>query len=192
VLGAAAVALATRGEGAVTAGSALGKLLDRRRMVRKFRPTPIPDEAIARCLHAAARAPSAGNTEPWAFVVARDAAIRQRLARAALDQAFVAEAPVVIVACADVPRSKARYAARGERYAVIDVAFASLLLLLQATEEGLGACFVGAFDDARVAKAIGLPPHVLPLAVIPVGVPAERPRNVRLRPERDIVHRDRW
>jgi nitroreductase len=188
----AAVAIAARGEAAVTAASTLDALLDRRRMVRKFRPTPIPDETIARCLRAATRAPSAGNTQPWAFVVVRDAATRRQLARAALDQAFVAEAPVVVVACADVPRSQARYAARGERYAVIDVAFASLLLLLRVTEEGLGACFVGAFDDAAVAKAIGLPSHVMPLAVIPVGVPAERPRRVRLRPEGDVVHRDRW
>jgi nitroreductase len=114
------------------------------------------------------------------------------LAAACLGQRFVAEAPVAIVACTDVDRSRARYRARGERYAIIDGAFAALCLLLAVAEEGLGACFVGAFDDAEVARLLGLPAHVRPLAVIPIGHPAERPSPLPLRGSRDVTHTERW
>ncbi len=99
---------------------------------------------------------------------------------------------MVIAACADRPRSRARYGARGDRYALIDTAFASLLILLQVVEEGLGACFVGAFDDARVAEILGLPSAVQPVALIPVGRPAERPGPMPVRPPRAVRHDERW
>ncbi|MGH7818971.1 MAG: nitroreductase family protein, partial [Candidatus Binatia bacterium] len=110
----------------------------------------------------------------------------------ALGQMFVAEAPVAIVACADFSRSRPRYGARGERYALIDAAFASLLLLLGVTEAGLGATFVGAFRDAEVKRLLGLPEHVQPLAIIPVGVPAESPRPLRRRKPAEVLRRERW
>jgi nitroreductase len=193
VLAAAALALTpalVRARGATPTG--LDQLLGRRRMVRRFTDAPVDDATVNRLLRAAGRAPSAGNTQPWAFVVVRDEEKRRALAHAALDQSFVAAAPVAIVAAADARRARERYGARAERYALIDTAFASLCLLLAVTEERLGACFVGAFDDAAVARIVGLPDGVRPLAVIPVGHPAERPRAARLRPAADIVHRERW
>ena len=170
----------------------LDALLARRRMVRKFRPDPVSDEVVRRIVRAATRAPSAGHTQPWSYVVVRDAAIRRRLARAALGQMFVAEAPVVLVPCADRARSRARYGAKGDHYAVVDMAFSSLLLLLAVVEEGLGACFVGALHEDQVAEILALPESVLPLAVVPVGVPAERPRRLALRPVDDVLHGERW
>jgi nitroreductase len=170
----------------------LAPLLDRRRMVRRFTDAPIDDATVARLLAAARRAPSAGDTEPWAFVVVRDPARRRALARAALGQAFVATAPVVIVACTDTGRARPRYGERGVRYGWIDVAFASLLLLLAVAEAGLGACFVGAFDDDEVSRLLELPDAVLPVAVIPVGHPAESPRGRERRPSSEVVHRERW
>ena len=174
------------------AASPLDSLLSRRRMVRKFRADAVPDTVVQRLLATATRAPSAGNLQPWAFVVVREAATRARLAHAAHGQTFVAEAPVAIVACADPSRARPRYGSRAERYALVDTAFASLLLLLAVVEEGLGACFVGAFEDSEVRKALGLPPDVQPLAIIPVGRPAEPPRRLRRRPVADVVHRERW
>jgi nitroreductase len=170
----------------------LGGLLARRRMIRRFRPEPVSEAAIERILDAATRAPSAGHTEPWSFVVVRSPETRRRLARAALDQAFVAEAPVVVVPCIEADRSRGRYGIRGDRYGSIDVSFASMLLLLAVVEEGLGACFVGAFRDEEVARILALPASVQPLAVIPIGVPAERPPRLRRRPRRETIHRERW
>jgi len=175
-----------------TKGGALDSLLRQRRMVRKFRADPVDEATVARLIATATRAPSAGHTEPWAFVVVRDPERRRALARAALDQGFVAEAPVVIVACAELARSRARYGQRGDRYATIDTAFASLLLLLDVTEQRLGACFVGAFDDAEVTRLLGLPEDVQPLALIPVGWPAESPGARKRRPLVEVLHHERW
>lgn len=193
VLGSAALALfagAARGE--ERPAHCLDRLLSRRRMVRKFRPDPVGDDVIRRIVRAATRAPSAGHTQPWDYVVVRDAAIRRRLARAALAQMFVAEAPVVVVPCADRRRSRSRYGREGDRYALIDTAFSSLLLLLAVTEEGLGACFVGALDEEPVARVLGLPDEVRPLAVVPIGVPAERPKDLPLRPLERVLHFGHW
>lgn len=160
-------------------------------MVRRYLPEPVSDARVERLLRTATRAPSAGNTQPWAFVVVRESATRQKLGKAAFGQMWLADAPVVVVACADVSRAS-RYRDRAERYARIDAAFASLLLLLAVTEEGLGACFVGAFDDAKVARLLKLPSRVLPLALIPIGHPAESPGPQPRRPLRDAIHRERW
>lgn len=173
-------------------GGCLDAVLKRRRMVRKYRAEPVDEATVTRLIATATRAPSAGHTEPWAFVVVRDPERRRALAHAALDQSFVAEAPVVIVACAELARSRARYGQRGDRYATIDTAFASLLLLLDVTEQKLGACFVGAFDDGEVSRLLGLPDDVQPLALIPVGHPAESPGPRKRRPLPEVLHHERW
>jgi nitroreductase len=171
---------------------ALNSLLRRRRMVRRFRSTPVGKAKVRRLLQVAMRAPSAGHTEPWEFVVVRDETMRKALGRAAFGQMFVAEAPVIIVVCADLRRSQPQYGDRSERYGFIDTAFASLLLLLAVVEEGLGACFVGAFNDAKVSQLLGLPGEVRPVALIPVGYPAKTPPSQKLRPLREMVHEERW
>ena len=167
-------------------------LLGRRRMVRKFRSRPVGDDVVRRLIDMATRAPSAGNLQPWAFVVVRDAQRRRQLGAAAYGQTWLADAPVSIVACADPRRSRPRYGDRGDRYAVIDTAFASLTLLLGVTDAGLGACFVGAFDDERVRQILSLPAAVQPLAVIPLGYPAESPGPLRRRPLAEVVHNETW
>jgi nitroreductase len=191
VLGSAVLALlppAAAGEGP----RCLDQILARRRMIRKFRPDPVSDGVVRRIVRAAMRAPSAGHTQPWNYVVVRDAAIRRRLARAALAQMFVAEAPVVIVPCADRARSRSRYGREGDHYAVVDTAFSSLLLLLAVVEEGLGACFVGAFYEEQVSRILDLPETVRPLAVVPVGVPDEQPGRLPLRPLEEVLHFGHW
>jgi nitroreductase len=195
--GVSAIALRSVATAAATqAGSqgcvTLSDLLGRRRMVRRYRPDPVEPEVVDRLIAAAVRAPSAGHTQPWAFVVVRDAERRRALAEAALGQMFIAEAPLVIVACAELERSRGKYGARGDQYALIDTAFACSLLLLAVVEEGLGACFVGAFRDADVARVLELPADVKPVAVISIGRPAESPAPRRLRPPREVVHRERW
>jgi nitroreductase len=192
-IGSAALALLARSVSGEEQIRGLDQLLARRRMIRKFRPDPVSDELVRRIVRAAMRAPSAGHTQPWNYVVVRDAAMRRRLARAALSQMFVADAPVVVVPCADRSRSRGRYGPReGDHYALVDTAFSSLLLLLAVAEEGLGACFVGAFDEEQVSQVLDLPPLVRPLAVVPIGVPAERPRRLKLRALDDALHVERW
>lgn len=165
----------------------------RRHMVRAYQPRPIEEEKIVRLLRLAHQAPSAGFKQPQEFIIVRDPAVKQALARAALNQTFVAEAPVVIVVCADTARTASRYGERGVRfYSIIDGAFAAFLILLGVVDEGLGACFVGAFDDDQVSRVLGLPAHVRPIGIIPIGYPAEPAEKYRRLPLERIVHRDRW
>ena len=169
-------------------------VVKRRRMIRRYTDRPVSEDAVTRLLRYAVRAPSAGNLQPWEFIVVRDPAVRADLAKAAMNQRSVATAPVIVATCADVQRMGEKYGTRGAFYSLVDTAFASLLILLGATEQGLGACFVGAYDPAAVAKIFGLPDHVRPVGLITLGHPAEEPRKPsgkRIPLER-LIHENVW
>jgi nitroreductase len=134
----------------------------------------VPPETVTRLLEAAIRAPSAGNCQPWQFFVVRNEDTKRELARAALDQWFLSVAPVVIVVCADPERSARRYGDRGRLlYSLQDTAAATENLLLAAASSGLGACWVGAFDEEKAARALDLDPLLRPVAILPIGYPAK-------------------
>ncbi len=153
------------------------QVLEARHSVRDFdTERDVPAEVVTRLLQAAIRAPSAGNCQPWYFLVVRNQEAKSALARAALDQWFLSQAPVVVVVCADPERSALRYGDRGRRlYSLQDTAAATENLLLAAVASGLGACWVGAFDEEEAAQALELPPHLRPVAIVPIGYPARRP-----------------
>lgn len=151
----------------------LFEAVERRHSVRSFLPRDVSREQVETLLRCACAAPSAGNVQPWRFVVVRDPEARRALARAALGQTFVAEAPVVIVVCADLQAHARAYGRRGvELYAIQDTAAAVQNILLAATALGLGACWVGAFREEEVSRALELPANWRPLALLPVGHPA--------------------
>ncbi len=168
-------------------------VVKRRRMCRVFMERDVPQEKIDRILELASRYPSAGHTEPQEFIVVHNRRMKEDLAHAALDQMFVAQAPVVIVVVSDVRRSARRYGERGVRFfSIIDGAFVAMLILLAVVEEGLGACFVGSFYDEEVQEVLSLPQEVRPIGIIPIGYCAEGPRKFRRRSREQIVHRDRY
>jgi nitroreductase len=165
-----------------------------RGMVRAYKNDPVPEEKIQRLLRYAVRAPSAGNLQPWEFVVVKNPDVRARLTKAAMNQNAVATAPVTIVTCADIQRMGSKYGVRGSFFSLVDTAFASLLLLLGAVEQDLGACFIGSYNPEEVAKVLGLPPHVRPVGLITIGYPAEQPQKPKTKkiPLRKLVHTDKW
>ena len=155
---------------------------------REFLPDPVPREFIEAMLEAAVWAPNGGNLQPWRFVVVLSPAHRRALAHAAYGQSFVAAAPAVIVICA-VPEESARhYGQRGrELYCLQDTAAATENLLLAATQLGLGSCWVGAFDERAVARGLDLPDGWRPVAMIPVGFPAEEAGRRSRRPLAEVT-----
>ena len=168
-------------------------VVKRRRMCREFLERGVPQEKIDRILDLGSRYPSAGHTEPQEFIVVCDQRVKHDLARAALDQMFVAQAPVVIVVVSDVRRWARRYGERGVRFfSIIDGAFVAMIILLAAVDEGLGACFVAAFHDREVRQVLGLPADVRPIGIIPVGYCSEGPRRLARRSKARIVHHDRY
>lgn len=118
--------------------------------------------------------------------------MRTALARAALDQEFLAQAPAVLVVCLNYSRIT-KYGRRGrDLYAIQDAAAATQNLLLAAHEAGFGATWVGAFDEGAVSRLLGLPNHVRPVALVPIGRPAESPAPPERLPLAEILHSERW
>lgn len=165
-----------------------------RGMVRTYKTDPVPEEKIQRLLRYAVRAPSAGNLQPWEFVVVKNPDVRAQLTKAAMNQNAVATAPMIIVTCADIQRMGSKYGTRGSFFSLVDTSFATLLILLGAIEQDLGACFVGSYNPEEVAKVLELPPHVRPVGLITIGYPAEQPQKPKSKkiPLHKLVHIDRW
>ena len=166
----------------------LFEIIKGRRSVRKFKPDPVPEEELREILEAATCAPSAGNTQEWRFIVVRDPGLKRELAAAAMEQRFLSEAPVVVVVCADLERIRRAYGERGVNvYALQDTAAATQNLLLAAHAKGLGACWVGAFSEVQVREALGLGQMMRPLALVPLGYPAQTPSPRPRRPLEEVV-----
>ena len=175
-------------------GPSFAAVVKHRAMIRAYKSDPVPEEKIQRLLKYAVRAPSAGNLQPWEFIAVKSPETRAKLAKAAFDQTSVASAPVIIVTCADIQRAGSQYGTRGAFYSLVDTAFASLLILLGAVEQGLGACFVGSYNPEEVVKIFALPDHVRPVGLITVGYPAEQPRKPGTAkiPLSKLVHMEKW
>lgn len=182
-----------------TGALSLEEAIAKRRSVREFKTEPLSVEQIAQLCWAAQgitdrtrgfrAAPSAGALYPLELYLVRPDGLyhyvpqqhaleqlgtkdlRSELARAALEQACVGEAPMTMVITAVVQRTAAKYGQRAERYCLIEVGHAAQNVLLQAAALGLGAVPVGAYDDARVQRALGLPTDRQALYLIPIGKP---------------------
>ena len=163
--------------------------IEKRRSIRAFKNMDVPEETVEKLIEAARWAPSAGNIQPWEFIIIRNKEIKHRLAAAALNQTFIEDAPVVIVVCANELRSSYGYGTRGATlYCIQDTAAATQNILLTATALGLGACWVGAFNEEQVRKVLNIPNGIRPVAIIPIGHPAEKPAPRPRRPLNEIVH----
>jgi nitroreductase len=168
-------------------------VLRKRKMVRRYLPKQIPDNIIKKLIENASRSPSAGHTQVQEFIIVKDPAIKKELRQASVNQTHVEDAPVLIVVCSNTSRSVGRYGQRGrEFYSVIDGAFASMLILLTAVDQGIGAGFVGAFEDGRVSEILGLPEHVRPIGIIALGYPDESPAKLKRIRRESLVHYEHW
>ena len=160
-----------------------------RRSIRAFKNQDVPAEIVEKLIDAARWAPSAGNIQPWEFIIVRKPKIKRRLVEAALGQMFIEEAPVVIVACANEVRSSQGYGVRGETlYCIQDTAAAIQNINLTAFSLGLGTCWVGAFREEEAREILRIPYGIRPVAIIPVGYPAEATLPRSRKPISRIIH----
>ena len=167
--------------------SALETILQRQ-SIRDFRDREIPQEAIDMLVEALRWAPSAGNMQSRKFYFIFDQTTRKKLAAAALNQSFLAQAPLAVVACLD-RRIALRYGDRGVNlYSIQDVSASVMNLMLVAHELGLGTCWVGAFKEFDVVEILELPDHLRPVAIVPVGYPGRVPAGRQKRiPKEEAV-----
>src|SRR5919197_4457106 len=170
-------------------------VVKRRKMVREYdlHRQQIPDQIITKLIKNAHKAPSAGHTQVQEFIIVKDASTKKKLRKAAVNQEYVENAPVLIVVCSNTSRSVGRYGSRArEFYSIIDGAFASMLILLSAVNEGIGACFVGAFQDNKVSEILELPKDVRPIGIICIGYPAEKPEKLERIDIDALVHYEKY
>ena len=166
------------------------EIMKTRKSVRSYRSDEVEPEKLNRVLEAARLAPSAGNRQEWRFVVARDPATRKKLSIAASSQSFVAEAPVVIACCADSDEYIMRC---GYPSYPIDVAIAVDHLTLAATVEGLGTCWVGAFEQEAVKEILDIPAQVHVVQILTLGYPTNPTQIYKTRLDLEkIVFYDTW
>jgi len=148
------------------------EVIKTRRSVRAYRSDPVPGSVIKKILDYTRLAPSANNVQPWHFIVVQDPAKRREIAELASGQTFVGEAPVIIVCCGR--RYTDRYSWIGDNMYLIDCSIAIDHLTLAARNEGLGTCWIGAFNHKGIKKAIAIPPGYDVIMLIPVGYPASK------------------
>lgn len=188
-----------------------------RRSIRSYEDRAVPREIMDEILEAARLAPSASNVQSWKFKVVTDRDITRALRKAASDQRFVEEAPVVIVACTDLEVYANRVARALELLraramgcnlsrllcmmdphshedevrciinAVINVSIAVEHMALVATSLGLATCWVRAFEPQRVAEILTLPPECPPLVMLTLGYARENPGPRPRKDMRDIL-----
>ncbi|MCD6529852.1 nitroreductase family protein [Candidatus Bathyarchaeota archaeon] len=143
-----------------------------RRSVRSYSPKPIPEDKLRRVLDAARVAPSGANRQPWKFIVVRNEDLKRKVAEACNHQMFISKAPVVIVACGrDIGYNRGGY--MGSLSMVMDVTIAMTHLVLAARAEGLGTCWIGAFNNEELKKILEIPPEYNVVAITPLGYPKD-------------------
>jgi len=163
--------------------------IEKRFSARAWKSYEVEEEKVERLMEAARLAPSASNRQEWRFVVVRDAEMRESLGDASRGQKFVGDAPVVIVACAI---ESGHVMPCGLHCFPIDVAIAVEHICLAAAEEGLGTCWIGAFDADEVKRLLGMPPDVVVVALLPVGYPAQEAGAKKRLTLDEIVMHERW
>lgn len=162
----------------------LWEALRTRRSIRAYKSDPVPQEVIEKVLEGARIAPSAANRQPWHFFVVTDPARRESL-KAAYSKEWFWGAPALIAACARPGEAWKRN--DGASYAWVDVAIAFDHLTLAAHAEGLGTCWIGAFKPAELRRLLGVPQDLEPVALTPLGYPAEEGEPRERKPLDGIV-----
>ena len=161
-----------------------------RRSIRKYKPDPVEKGKLERILEAGRLSPSAVNKQPWHFIVVRDPSVRESL-RASYGQSWFVNAPLIIVVCADP--SSAWVRRDGEEFWKVDAAIALQDMILCATEEGLGTCWIGAFSEEPARRVLKIPEKIRIAAMTPLGYADESKEPVSDRkPLKKITHYEYW
>ncbi len=164
-----------------------------RRSVRKYQGKLIPRELTTKVIDAGRFAPSAGNLQNWKFILCEKQSVKNGIADACLQQWWISSAPSIIIIVAEPDKAKRFYGLRGERlYTIQNIAAAAQNMLLCAHSLGLGACWVGAFDEDKMSRVCSIPEEYRPQAVITLGYADEHPPEPTKYPLETITYFNSW
>jgi nitroreductase len=153
----------------------------RRRSIRRYKSEPIPDKVLNNILEAGRLAPSADNAQPWHFIVITDPAIKRELSRG-MWRSFIESSAFMIAGCGE----------KGERWSTVDVAIALENMVLAAAAQGVGSCWIGAFEEEEVKELLDIPHHLKVVALVSFGYPAEKPSPDGKKSLREVVHYNKF
>jgi nitroreductase len=160
-----------------------------RRSIRKYTKEAVSEKLIDELVHAAMNAPSAGNSQPWHFVVIQDRKVLDEIPKCHPYSNMLREAPVAIAVCAD-PRTMG-----GKEWWVQDCSAATENILIAAQAMGLGAVWLGVYPEKSRVESIkallAMPQEIIPLNIISLGYPAEK-KALESRYQSSRIHNNRW
>jgi len=159
-----------------------------RRSVRKYKPQPIPEDHVMQIMTAAQLAPSAGNRQPWRFILVKDPETKKQLGTIARNQTWISDAGVIVAALAMDKKNPEVY----ERWAERDVMTAVEHMVLAAWELGYGTCWIGAFNEEQVKELLKVPREMTVINLLPIGVPDQTPEPRGRKSLGELFHLDRW
>jgi len=163
--------------------------IEKRRSIRVYQDKPIPQDKLRKVLEAARLAPSARNAEDYQLVIVADEKIKKTIASEATTESFIAAASVIVVAVALNPE----YVMPGGVPAhPVDIAIAVDHVTLVAVEEGLGSCWIGAFDQGRIKEILGIPDKYEVVVLLSLGYPAESPEGRSRKPLNEVISHNRF
>lgn len=163
-----------------------------RRSIRRFLDIPVEFEKIGNVLDAGRYAPSAGNLQDWKFILITDEKMRKDVASACVEQFWVGTAPIIIIVCTEPDKTKRFYGHSGEKFSIQNGASVIQNMLLAAHAEGLGSCWIGAFEDEAIKRLLTVPDNVIIQAIIPLGYADEQPPMPLRFTMEDVVFVGSW
>ena len=175
-------------------------VINNRKSIRSYESRPIPDETLNFILKTAQQAPSWMNKQCWHFIIINNPALIKEIAKTTLINRWVKQAPMLIIACADPHESGSN---NNIDYYTVDVAIAMQHIVLAATDQGLGTCWIGSFNEQKLKNLLEIPPRIRVVAYTPLGYPKEKQtitdtsrtffaRSTKRKPLPKISHYNSW
>lgn len=164
-------------------------VIRKRYSVRSYRLDPVEDEKLHKILEAGRMAPTAANLQPFQIIAIHTAGRQEELKQIYRREWFV-QPPLVLCVCGI--RSQAWVRRDGISYLQVDAAIVMDHMILEATNLGLGTCWIAAFDAQAARRILDLPSDIEPLLFTPLGYAADREVDKERKSLRDLVHYEKW
>ena len=151
-----------------------------KRSIRRYKPDPIPESVLSNILEAGRLAPTAGNQQPWHFIIVTDLKLKQELSTGRWNT-FIKDSAFTIVGCAYTGSEFS------SRWSTVDVSIALENMVLAAAAQGVGSCWVGDFKEEEVKRIFGIPEDYKIICLVAFGYPAESPSSHGKKSLQEIV-----
>jgi nitroreductase len=182
----------------------LFEAIHKRRSIRRFSSRPVEDDKLQAILEAIRQSPSWANQQCWNFIIIRDDRVKTKISEYTFVESYftprgfrgnpaqkgVAEAPVLLIACADPEKSGDLW---NQKYYLTDMGIAAQNLMLSARALELGTVFVGVFDEKKIKKHLEIPSSIRVVGLFPLGYPLkDKPTGPGRKPLAQIMHTEKW